>query len=157
MEEKQYRDTYNSINPCRCVFEKSINSRRCHCALAHRFCLADREGVSCTVDLAQKRCQTLLQTLRNNAIFTMRLTRIDGALPHGKEVKVQNGGLLGLKLLLDPTYDEQNGIEDIQQLINQAIEKYTSIDAFPYDEIVKQISRFEGRSRRSKSTDTSAP
>lgn len=157
MEEKQYRDTYNSINPCRCVFEKSINSRRCHCALAHRFCLADREGVSCTVDLAQKRCQTLLQTLRNNAIFTMRLTRIDGALPHGKEVKVQIGGLLGLQLLLDPTYDEQNGIQDIQQLINQAIEKYTSIDAFPYDEIVKQISRFEGRNRRSKSTDHSRP
>lgn len=148
MEENQYRDTYHSINQCRCVFEKSINSRRCHCSLSHRFCLADREGVSCNVDLAQKRCQTLLQTLRNNAIFAMRLTRIDGALPHGKEVKVQNGGLLGLQVLLDPEYDTQSGIQDIHQLISQAIEQYKSMDAFPYDEIVKQIACFEGRARR---------
>lgn len=150
MEEDQYRETYQSINPCRCVFEKSINSRRCHCSLSHRFCLADREGVSCTVDLAQKRCQSLLQILRSSAIFAMRLTRIDGALPHGKEVKIQNGGLLGLQRLLDPEYDTKTGIQDIHQLISQAIEKYRSMDAFPYDEIVKQIVRFEGRTRRAK-------
>lgn len=150
MEEDQYRETYQSINPCRCVFEKSITSRRCQCSRAHRFCLADREGVSCTVDLARKRCQSLLQSLRNSAIFAMRLTRIDGALPHGKEIKIQNGGLLGLQLLLDPEYDTKTGIRDIHQLISQAIEQYSSIDAFPYDEIVKRIIRFEGRPRRVK-------
>jgi len=150
MEENQYRDTYHGINPRRCVFEKSINSRRCHCSLSHRFCLADREGVSCNVDIAQKRCQTLLQTLRNSAIFAMRLTRIDGALPHGKEIKVQTGGLLGLQVLLDAEHDAQTGIQDINQLINQAIERYQSMDAFPYDEIVKQIVRFEGRPGRKR-------
>ncbi len=151
MEENQYRDTYHSINPLRCVFEKSINSRRCQCSIAQRFCLADREGVRCTVELAQKRCDTLLQTLRNSAIFAMRLTRIDGALPHGKEVKVQTGGLLGLQLVLEPTHNEQNGIPDIHQLINKAIEQYGSMDEFPYDEIVKQIVRFEGRTRHKRS------
>lgn len=148
MEENQYRDTYRSINPLRCVFEKSIKSRRCHCSLSHRFCLADREGVSCSVDLAQKRCQSLLASLRNNAIFALRLTRIDGALPHGKEIKIQNGGLLGLQLLLDPAHKSGADITDIFQLINRAIERYHSIDDFPYDEIVKQIVRFEGRGRR---------
>lgn len=150
MEEDQYRETYQNINPCRCVFEKSITSRRCQCSRAHRFCLADREGVSCTDDLAQKCCQSLLQSLRNNAIFAMHLTRIDGALPHGKEIKIQNGGLLGLQLLLDPEYDTKAGIRDIHQLLSQAIGQYSSIDAFPYDEIVKQIIRFEGRPRRVK-------
>jgi len=150
MEENQYRETYHSINKQPCLFEKSINSRRCHCSLSHRFCLADREGVSCTVDLAHKRCQTLLQTLRTKAIFAMRLTRLDGALPHGKEIKVQTGGLLGLQLLLDPTYDVNNGVTDINQLISQAIENFQSIDDFPYDEIVKQITRFEGRTRHAK-------
>lgn len=153
MEENQYRNTYHSINPCRCVFEKSINSRRCQCSLAHRFCLADREGVSCSVDLAQKRCQTLLKTLRTKAIFAMRLTRIDGALPHAKEVKVQMGGLLGLQRLLEPQHPSASGIQDINLLINQAIEHYHSIDVFPYDEIVKQITRFEGRVRRHRTND----
>ncbi len=157
MEENRYRETYHSINPCRCVFEKSINSRRCQCSIAHRFCLADREGVSCTVDLAQKRCQSLLTALRNSAIFAMRLTRIDGALPHGKEVKVQNGGLLGLQLLLEPSYQTEQGISDINQLLSQAIQRYQSIDAFPYDVIVKQIVRFEGRTRRVKAADKKTP
>lgn len=148
MEENQYRDTYHRINPLRCVFEKSINSRRCHCSLSHRFCLADREGVSCTVELAQKRCQSLLDTLRSNATFAVHLTRIDGALPHGKEVKVQNGGLLGLQQLLKPDCGKQSEIADIQQLINLAIEEYGSIEALPYDEIIKQVASFEGRSRR---------
>lgn len=152
MEEDQYRNTYQSINPRRCVFEKAITSRRCQCSRAHRFCLADREGVSCTVDLAQKRCQSLLHSLRNNAIFAMRLTHIDGALPHGKEIKIQNGGLLGLQLLLDPEYDSKAGIEDIYQLISQVIEQYNTIDSFPYDEIVKQIVRFEGRPHRKKTS-----
>jgi hypothetical protein len=150
MEENQYRDTYHSINPLRCVFEKSINSRRCQCSIAERFNLADREGVRCTVDLAQKRCQVLLETLRNKAIFAMRLTRIDGALPHGKEVKVQTGGLLGLQQLVSGQ-EQQTEVADIHRVISQAIEKYSSIDDFPYDEIVKQITRFEGRRKRAKS------
>jgi len=151
MEENQYRDTYHSLNPLRCVFEKSINSRRCHCSIAERFNLADREGVRCTVDLAQRRCRTLLETLRNSAIFAMRLTRINGALPHGKEVKVQTGGLLGLQQLVSPVHQQRTEVLDIHQLISQAIERYSSMDAFPYDEIIKQIVRFEGRRKRVKS------
>ncbi|MDH5443979.1 MAG: hypothetical protein OEY52_00390 [Gammaproteobacteria bacterium] len=150
MEENNYRDTYRSINPLRCVFEKSINTRRCHCSLSERFNLADREGVRCTVDLAQKRCTTLLETLRSKAIFTMQLTRIDGALPHNKEIKVQTGGLLGLQNLIDPAYDETLGIQDIHQLINQAIEIYKSTDEFPYNEIVRKVAKFEGRNKRVK-------
>lgn len=148
MEENQYRDTYHRINPNRCVFEKSINSRRCHCALSHRFCLADREGVSCTDKTARQRCQTLLGTLRKKAIFAMRLTRIDGALPHGKEVKVQTGGLLGLQQQLEPDTSPETGIADIDRLIKHALERYGAIETFPYDEIVKQIVRYEGRTRR---------
>lgn len=153
MEEDQYRDTYHSINPRRCVFEKSINSRRCDCSLAHRFCLADREGVSCSEDPAQQRCRDLLETLRNKAAFAMRLTRIDGALPHGKEIKVQTGGLLGLQLLVDPACNSAGGITDIHQLIKQALARYQSIDKFPYEQIVKQIVRFEGRGRRGRTRD----
>ena len=153
MEENQYRDTYHNVNQLRCIFEKSINSRRCQCSLAHRFCLADREGVSCSVDLAQTRCQTLLNSLRHNASFTMRLTRVEGALPHARELKVQVGGLLGLQHLIQPgtSTEQQLLIQDIHRLINSAIEKYTTMDNFPYDEVVKEINKFEGRAKRVKS------
>lgn len=148
MEENQYRDIYHSINPRRCVFEKTIQSRRCHCSQAHRFCLADREGVSCNTEAAQQRCRLLLDTLRGKAIFAMHLTRIEGALPHAKEVKIQNGGLLGLQLQIDPAHQPQHPITDIHRLLDQAVAQYQSLDNFPYDEIVKQIVHFAGRARR---------
>ena len=47
MEEKEYKNTYQSINERRCVFEKTINSRRCTCKQSQRFHLADREGIAC--------------------------------------------------------------------------------------------------------------
>ncbi len=46
MDEKHYKETYSNINPNRCVFEKSINSRICNCNKSQRFNLADREGVA---------------------------------------------------------------------------------------------------------------
>lgn len=149
MEENRYRDTYHSINPLRCVFEKSINSRRCQCSLAERFNLADREGVRCTADLAQKQCNTLLETLRNKAIFVIQLTKIEGALPHAREIKVQTGGLLGIQGLIEPVENQTGKVTDIHGLINRAIDTYQSIDTLPYEVIIKNIKTFEGRKRPS--------
>lgn len=151
MEENEYRDTYKSINPTRCVFEKSINTRRCQCSLAQRFNLADREGVRCTVDLAQKRCITLLSIMRDKALFAMQLTKIDGPLPHGKEIKVQTGGLLGLQKLLDPALADKTEVTDIQAVLNRAIECYSNIEQFPFEQLVQDIVHFEGRSRKTRS------
>lgn len=150
MEENEYRSTYSSINPLKCGFEKAINSRRCQCSLAERFNLADREGVRCTVELAQKRCASLLSIMRERAIFAMRLTKIDGPLPHGKEIKVQVGGLLGLQKQLALAAANQDGITDIQLLLNQAIEHYGTIETFPFSEIVQDIVKFEARNRRAR-------
>ncbi|MDH5178350.1 MAG: hypothetical protein OEZ39_06985 [Gammaproteobacteria bacterium] len=150
MEENEYRDTYRNINPTQCLFEKSINSRRCQCALAQRFNLADREGVRCTVEPAQKRCAGLLQIMRSKAIFAMKITKIDGPLPHGKEIKVQIGGLLGLQKLLEHTPNADGMIQDIQSLLNHAIEKYGGIETFPYTDIVQEIVKFEGRTRKAR-------
>lgn len=150
MEEDEYRHTYRDINPLKCVFEKSINTRRCQCSLSERFNLADREGVRCTVELAQKRCTTLLSIMRDKALFAMRLTKIDGPLPHGKEIKVQVGGLLGLEKLLHPNSIESATISDIQALLNEAIETYQNIESFPFSELVQDIVKFEARTRRAR-------
>jgi len=150
MEEDQYRDTYRHINPLKCVFEKSINSRRCHCAAAHRFCLADREGVSCTDKETHRHCLTLLDTVRRNALFAMRLTRVDGPLPHNKEMRVQIGGLLGLQKLLHISPEPGIEIADIKALITQVLAHYGTVEQLPFDQIVQQIVRYEGRARRQR-------
>lgn len=147
MEEGEYREIYHQVNEQRCVFEKSILSRQTMCRHAHRFCLADREGVACHDQAGHAKCQQLLTELRNKALFALKLTRIDGPLPHAKEVKVQTGGLLGLAALLN-AQSEITQVEDIIEIIQAAISKYGSIAQFPFDEITRRIVLYQSRQRR---------
>ena len=150
MEENEYRSTYRTINERRCIFEKGINSRRCSCQQMARFNLADREGVACNSETAHRHCQQFIELMRQNASFALQLTRVEGALPHAKEIKVQTGGLLGLQKLLVPELAESEKVEDIAGLLQQALEKYHHFSELPFTEIIKSIVSFEGRSRRPK-------
>jgi len=86
VEEDQYRNTYRNVNERRCVFEKAILSRRCDCMCATRFYLADREGIACDASSAHNRCGHLIRLLRENAKFALKITAIEGELPHAKEI-----------------------------------------------------------------------
>ena len=145
MDETEYRSAYQQINPVRCVFEKAINSRNCNCSKSTRFNLADREGVSCNDAKAQQTCTLLLDSLRANARFVFSLSNIDSQLPHNAEIKTQVGGIRGVAKLLDDA-DEH----DIFFTISGGIEKYGSIDTFPYNQIVQDISSCQIRKKRKK-------
>ncbi|MBD3670734.1 MAG: hypothetical protein HUJ29_08160 [Gammaproteobacteria bacterium] len=148
MDENQYRDTYRSINETRCWFEKSINSRKCHCARMERFNLADREGVRCTNKEAQLRCHRLLEVMREKAMFALQMTRVEGPLPHAKEVKVQLGGMLGLQKTLYPDMADAEEVEDIQQIVSEAVARFGGIEDFPYEQIMQSIVHLQARPRR---------
>lgn len=147
MEENEYRSLYRAINQQRCIFEKTILSRRASCHYAHRFNLADREGVSCQHSDAATLCKATLDLMRDKAMFALKLTKIDGPLPHAKEIKVQTGGLFGLQQILH-CGEAVAAIEDITALLETAVTRYGAIDKLPYEEIARTIVQFEGRSRR---------
>ena len=151
MDETQYRQTYQQVNRQRCVFEKAIQTRQCACSQSHRFCLADREGVSCNLELAHRRCTTLLDLLRRNANFALGIPKIDAALPHNKELRIQNGGLLGIRQLLEQDAEATTPIADIHSLITSAIERFQSLELIPYAEVVKFIVSYEVKKRRRSS------
>ena len=147
MDETQYRQTYRQVNRQRCVFEKALQTRQAACSQSHRFCLADREGVSCQLDLAHKRCTSLQELLRSNANFALGLPRIDSPLPHNKEIKVQLGGLLGIQHCLCEQGAESQ-IDDVHTLLTQSIERYGSLTEIPFEQVVKFIVSFEVKRRR---------
>ena len=146
MEEDEFRNTYHAVNEQRCVFEKTILSRRAGCEFGKRFCIAEREGVACGHNEAHQRCKELLETLRQNALFSLRLTQLDDPLPHGKEIKVQAGGLIGLQKILHST-DDNAAIDNINGLLEQALSRYGNLHALPYEELVRSIVHFEPRRR----------
>ncbi len=148
MDENQYRSVYRTVNQRKCVFEKAITARRCNCSCSRRFNLADREGVACDSARRYEDCLKLLLQLRQNASFALRITHIDGQLPHANEIRVQAGGLSGLQEVVlkeDPTAPDMT---DIDGLLGAAEHQFGPIEDFPYTEIIKAITSFKGRQRR---------
>jgi len=150
MDEKHYKETYSNINPNRCVFEKAINSRICNCNQSQRFNLADREGVACSSKTRLARCSQLINHLHNKARFALR--RLDvNELGHAQEIKIQNGGLLGLQ---NQFFDEETvKIDDIDALITRGEQKFTNLEDFPYSEMVQVISAYRIRPKRVRHKD----
>lgn len=153
MDEQEYRDTYHSVNDRRCVFEKTINSRRCTCSKSRRFHLADREGIACRSAAANALCRELLDNMRSKARFALHLTSADGPLPHAREIKVQTGGLLGLQGLLHPEKADADTIDNTIGLIDAALAEFGNLGSLPYDIIIQSIVKFEGRKKRSRKHD----
>ena len=130
----------------RCPFEKAILSAQCACELATRFSVAEQMGVNCRSDIARNNCTTLLALMRERARFALKVTDTSENLPFGKELKAMIGGLLGLQGLLAPTSDPAR-VGNIHALVREAQEKYHSLEALPYQEIVKSITAYQARRR----------
>ena len=145
MDELHYRSTYSDINPQRCVFEKAINSRVCNCSKSQRFNLADREGVACQSKYALQRCEKLIKHLHENARFALQRLDVD-RLGHAQEIKIQNGGLLGLQIQLYVKKSEN--VEDIDAVLIDAEKKYKVIEDLPYSKIMQIISAYQIRAKR---------
>ena len=149
MDEHQYKSTYQSINPHRCVFEKAINSRICSCSRSHRFNLADREGVACNSLPRLERCNRLLAELRTKARFALRRMQVSQTLAHTEEIKIQNGGMLGLQQQVDQ--EDARTVKDIDSLVHRAEKQFDGMNGFPYSQLMQAIIAYQVRPRRQKS------
>ncbi len=149
MEEDEYKATYQEIAKIRCVFEKALTNNQCKCGFSEHFWLADREGYACKSSELASKCGYFLKNLRNNSRFLLKLHSVGSQLPHNADIRVQVGGLRGISLALGCD-EKDNRIDDIGPLIEQAIDKYKSLDALPYSEIVQSIASFKGRKKSKK-------
>ena len=88
-----------------------------------------------------------MDTLKNHARFALKLTGTTGVLPHGKAIRIQVGGLRGLRQVLDPEQDQASSIGDVSGLISRAIERYESLEKLPFSTIMQQVAAYKGRKR----------
>ena len=147
MDQDAFRTTYRDMNERFCLFEKTILSGECTCSQAERFCLAEREGVHCKSDTAQQQCEELLTLLRQHSRFTLKSSDETGALPHGKAIRIQIGGLRGLHAATQGDYGESSKINDIHGLIEKVLEKFGRLEDLPFQVIIKHIAAYKGRRR----------
>jgi len=147
MDQDAFRTTYRAVNERFCAYEKAILTNNCACSLAHKFCIAEREGVHCGSDLAQAACIELLELLRRQARFALKTTDQRTALPHAKAMRIQVGGLRGIEAALHPEEPVPARIQDIRRTIEAAIAAFGSLDRLPFQEIIKQVAAYQGRRR----------
>jgi len=148
MDEKEFKKAFKDVNDAPCVFAKAILRRCCGCSRAQKLFLAEREAVACKSPGARQRCAEVLAVLHEKAQFALHLPHAESVLPHGKELKVQCGGMLGLQQALVPEQPNAAGVEDINGLLEEALEECGTVDALPYGEVVKGITGFQPRPRR---------
>lgn len=144
MDELAFMQALGSVNPRPCAFGKVILSRHCACSNVNKRYAAEREMVACNVDAEREQCGALLDLLRQNSAFALKLTHVTPPLPHGPEMRVQCGGLQGLQQEMDGSAE----VVDISALIAAARSKYGSLENLPYSKIVQSVVSCEVRKKR---------
>ena len=149
MDQDAFKKTYREVNERYCVFEKGVLTNQCGCSEVEKLCIAEREAAHCKSDSAQQRCSKYLDILRKHARFALKLTDDGSALPHAKAIKLQIGGLRGLRSALSQSQSPDNSpVEDVSELLLQALEKYQALTQLPFSHIMQQVAAYEGRKRR---------
>jgi len=140
MNEDEFKQARERLNQNPCPFQKAILSSRCGCEKCHRLSIAERENVACISTSAQKRCVELFENFCKNAKFVFKNIDLEGgAMPHGKAMRVQCGGLFGLAAtFVDGANFPQ--VDNIDALVTHSLEKYGNMESLPYQNIVKFIS-----------------
>ncbi|MBK9020646.1 MAG: hypothetical protein IPL72_11825 [Sulfuritalea sp.] len=149
MDEIAFRHLKGDINRLPCVFERVLLARHAVCELAISLQIAERESVACTQPAAHLACSRVSELLREKSTFALGLTATQRILPHAMVMKIQCGGLDGLKALLDPDAIAPN----VRRLVRLAREQYADLDDLPFSEVVKGIAAWKARRRRPGETE----
>ena len=147
MDQDAFRRTYRDVNERYCAYEKSVLTNECRCSQAERFCIAEREGVRCASDEAQQQCLEMLELLREAARFALRSSSDEGVLPHGKAMKIQVGGLRGIRAVLEPDTPTTEQVADVHALLCRAAQSYDGLGNLPFSQIMQQVAAYQVKKR----------
>jgi hypothetical protein len=143
VDETAYRNARGEINRLPCIFEKALLARHAVCELATSHQIAERETVACSQAAAHADCARLAETLREKSAFALGVTDTRRILPHAMLMKIQCGGLAGMKQVFDAGALAPN----VRRLLRLAQEQHGELESLPYSEIVKGIAAWKPRRR----------
>jgi len=88
--------------------------------------------------------------MREQARFALKATDERTAMAHGKAMKIQVGGMRGVKLALEPNREPPTNIDDVYGTLTAAVAEFGSLEDLPMQPIIQQIAAYKGkvRSRR---------
>jgi hypothetical protein len=132
MDEHAFRQKLSEAIVRPCTFEKSLLTHCVECARSDRSQIAEREAVTCQSAASLARCTELHGRLHHGFAFALGLVREDTVLSHAQEMRVQCGGLKGLQFVLT----ERAVVDDVDGLMEKAVQKWGALAEVPYSEVV---------------------
>ena len=143
MDEDAFKSARADINRLPCVFENALLSGCAVCELSASHAVAERQIIACTSPVARVDCGQLAALLREKSAFALRLTSTRRILPHAMMMKIQCGGLQGMRQALDPVA----GQPDVRRMVLKGRERYGELAMLPFSEIVQGVAAFKLRRR----------
>lgn len=136
MDDSAFRHAKGEINRLPCIFRRALLARHAVCECAVRREVSGRESIVCAQPVARASCGELHGLLREKSAFALGLTDARRSLPAAKLMKIQCGGLNGLRDAVDPGAVAPS----VHRLVRLAKEQFGELDALPFSEIVKGIA-----------------
>ena len=104
--------------------------------------------IGCSSSSVQPNCNVLLHKLKDAALPEFGVPDDPLEMPHSVLVKIQSGGLTGLQHLLAKQISENVPLQDIADIVTNALANYDNLDKLPVDEIIPAITSHKIKRRR---------
>ncbi len=134
----------SAVNRPPCVFERALLARCAACELSRIQAVGEGESIACSSPVARAACVQLAELLRQKSLFALKLRQAMPVMPHAAVMKLQCGGLSGLKAVLDPDAPAP----DVHRLVRMAVDTHGDLERLPFSEIVQGVAAWQGRKRR---------
>ena len=129
-----------------CPFSKPIIGGWCQCKQANLDERCAGKMTCLKADQYIAGCYELVDLFKEKSRFVLGIGSQDDELTHQQLMKIRCGGLLGMQRMLNG----EKSSPDVLQVMQQAEQKFGSIEAFPFSEIVRDIKDFTHRNTRKK-------
>ena len=130
---------------CKCSFDMTLNTEEFGCEKEQLVTRRAGPDIACSSEQASSRCKQVYAEFK--AVGLLAFDAEDDLLktPASVFAKIQYGGLLGLGRNLNEPADEVSieVVDNIYQLLEQAVMRYETCSNIPYQELVDSMTTFK--------------
>lgn len=132
-----------------CPFSAPLVKQDFACQHAQEIIRRGGSEISCQQPEAHGACVTLHGAIKASALQAMALEDDLLSLPHNVLVKIQYGGLIGLRQLISGSH-QGDAIDDIASLVSDVMNRFVTLEEIPLDTVNQTIIDYKTQRRRKK-------
>jgi hypothetical protein len=133
-----------------CPFSTTLVKKDFGCRQAHPIIRRGGAEIACADSAAHSRCGQLHQCMKNVALPEFDVADDLLEIPHGVQVKIQYGGLTGLQRITHNAAEQAASVEDIDALVQAAINRYSAVETIPCADFLDDITSWKLPRRRNR-------